>query len=58
MKCQVEILDNGNFRPVGNPAEDSEFPTKREAQNWIKQNMKYRADENPKLSDYRITPIK
>jgi hypothetical protein len=54
MKFRVEIIDNGGFRPVGDPVEDSDFPTEKEALDWIASNIKYRADENPSVSEYRI----
>ncbi len=55
---RVEMLErNGNWEPVGNPVEDSDFPSMEEAEDWIAENIAYRVDENASRGEYRITIV-
>ena len=55
--------DNRRFEPVGNPEEDSYFPTQQEALAWIRYNIQYCNDfyqgagnsRRVTRADYRIT---
>ena len=57
MTYRVEILGDGNWEPIGNPVEDSDFETRESAEEWITENIEYRVEENASRGDYRIIAI-